>query len=157
TVSEIGLDALVGGTFGFVNVTRRFLLDDYALLVPSERIALEVLESVEASDELLRKLAELSSRGYVIVLDDFVYTEARRRLLQVAHLVKLDVLVRTREQLAGEVARLAPYRVKLLAEKVEDYETFEFCRELGFDFFQGYFFCRPRTVAGKGIPAGQLA
>src|SRR5262245_46088527 len=47
TVSEIGLDALVGGTFGFVNVTRRFLLDDYALLVPSERIALEVLESVE--------------------------------------------------------------------------------------------------------------
>src|SRR5262249_30780409 len=96
-------------------------------------------------------------RGYVIVLDDFVYTEARRRLLQVAHLVKLDVLVRTREQLAGEVARLAPYRVKLLAEKVEDYETFEFCRELGFDFFQGYFFCRPRTVAGKGIPAGQLA
>lgn len=157
TLSELDLDLLVGGSLGFINVTERFVLGDYALLVPSERIALEVLETVDASTELVAKLAELARSGYMIVLDDFVYSDARRPLLELAHLVKLDVLAHTREQLSAEAGRLAGYRAKLLAKKVEDYETFEFCRELGFDLFQGYFFCRPKTTSAEGVQVSKLA
>ena len=78
-------------------------------------------------------------------------------LLEVAHYVKLDVQAFTRDQLAEQVAELEPYNVKLIAARIEDHHTFEFCKEIGFDYFQGYFFCRPRTVAGHGIPANRLA
>ena len=78
-------------------------------------------------------------------------------LLEVARYVKLDVQAFTRDQLAERVAKLEPYNVKLIAAGVEDHHTFEFCREAGFDYFQGYFFCRPRKVAGHGIPANRLA
>ena len=52
---------------------------------------------------------------------------------------------------------LRGFDVRLLAEKVETHETMELCGDLGFELFQGFFFCRPRTVGGRGIPAGRLA
>jgi len=68
-LSEISLDRLVGGRLGLVNVTRRFLLEDYALLLPAGRVGLEVLEDVEASPELVAKLRELAARGYLVALE----------------------------------------------------------------------------------------
>ncbi|HIK91758.1 MAG TPA: HDOD domain-containing protein, partial [Planctomycetes bacterium] len=46
--------------------------------------------------------------------------------------------------------------VQLLAEKIETHEEFEFCRELGFDYFQGYFLSKPRMVSGKSIPTNTI-
>src|SRR4029079_9776471 len=46
--------------------------------------------------------------------------------------------------------------VESLAPGICDHPTFELCKEVGFDYFQGDFFCRPRTVAGNGIPANRL-
>jgi EAL and modified HD-GYP domain-containing signal transduction protein len=44
----------------------------------------------------------------------------------------------------------------LLAEKVETQEEFKFCKELGFDYFQGYFFCKPEIIRGQRTPANRL-
>jgi c-di-GMP phosphodiesterase len=54
------------------------------------------------------------------------------------------------------VARLELCKVRLIASKIEDHHTFEFCKQVGFDYFQGYFFCQPKTVTGKGIPSNRL-
>ncbi len=45
----------------------------------------------------------------------------------------------------------------MLAEKVEDRETWQQCLELGFDYFQGYFFARPNVVQSRPMPSNQLA
>ena len=39
--------------------------------------------------------------------------------------------------------------LKFLAEKVETNAEYKACLAGGFDFFQGYFFCRPEVVKGK--------
>jgi EAL and modified HD-GYP domain-containing signal transduction protein len=44
----------------------------------------------------------------------------------------------------------------LLAEKVETHEDYAFARDLGFSYFQGYFFCRPRIISGQSLPPNQL-
>ena len=46
--------------------------------------------------------------------------------------------------------------VRLLAEKVETQEEYEICKELGFDYFQGYFFCKPKIVTGQRAPANRI-
>ncbi len=46
---------------------------------------------------------------------------------------------------------------KLLAEKVETLEQFHVCMELGFEYFQGYYFARPVILTGKTIAPSQLA
>ena len=52
---------------------------------------------------------------------------------------------------------LRQYSVTLLAEKVEDHETFERCKALGFEWYQGYFFARPKLVEGTVVGANKSA
>ena len=157
TLVEVGLDALVGDRAGYVNATGRFILDGYAQLAPPARVGFEVLETVEVTDELIEALHQLRGLSYPILLDDFVFSEERRPLLEACDIVKIDVLALSRDQVREQISLVKPFRSVLLAEKVEDYETYEFCRDAGFELFQGYFFCKPRTMSVQEIPVFRLS
>jgi c-di-GMP phosphodiesterase len=118
---------------------------------------LEVLEDIAVDADLLAALRRLSARGYCIALDDFLYQPHLRPLVELADIIKLDILAVDRSTLAEHVALLRQYDVKLLAEKVETYEEFMCCKALGFEYFQGYFFCRPNVVKGQRSPTNRLA
>src|SRR5690606_6227860 len=55
------------------------------------------------------------------------------------------------------MAKLKAYNVKLIAEKVETEDEFEFFHQLGFDLFQGYFFTRPQVIKNKSLPSSKLS
>jgi len=44
-----------------------------------------------------------------------------------------------------------------VAEKVETQQDFDFCLDLGFDYFQGYFFAQPKVIRGRRIPNNRIA
>jgi EAL and modified HD-GYP domain-containing signal transduction protein len=154
---EIGLETLVGEALALINVSDRFVLAGHAELVPRERVALELLEDATPTSELASRVRELRARGYTIALDDFVYDPAWHPLLEAAHIVKLEVNDVPVAELRKRITALAPFGVDLLAEKIEDHETFERCKALGFRYFQGYFLCRPRTMSADAVPSSQLS
>lgn len=154
---ELGLDAIVGRKRAFINLTRAFILNDFAAAFPAERVVLEVLEGLPIDGSFLDALRGLAGRGYTIALDDFEYRDDTAPLLDVADIVKLDVLALGHPGLLDTVERLRRHDLKLLAEKIETHEDFALCRELGFDFYQGYFFCQPDVVRGQRSPANRLA
>ncbi len=154
---EIGLESLVGTKRAFINLTRDFILQDYTAVFPTDRVVLEVLEGIVVDAELIEAVRALSHQGYTIALDDFVYHDHLRPLVVVADIIKVDVLGLDRLTLQQEVARLSHYDIKLLAEKVETRDDLAYCRELGFDYFQGYFLCEPDIVTGQRSPANRLA
>ena len=154
---EIGLKKLVGTCRAFINCTRDFLTQGHALALPAERLVLEVLEDIEPDAEILATLRSLKDAGYTIALDDFVLRESRNPLLELADLIKVELPALTRDEIAQHVDALRPRGVTLLAEKVETQEEFEFCSELGFDLFQGYFLSRPNIVQERRAPASRLA
>ncbi len=102
-------------------------------------------------------MKRVAAAGYHVALDDFTFSEKYDALIRTARTVKLDVRLLSRDQLREHVAILRARGVpQLLAEKVETREDFEFCKELGFDLFQGYFLSRPRIVTGKAVPSNRL-
>ena len=139
-----------------INVSRRFLLAAELPPLPSDRVVLEVPGAIEADELTLAAMSNLRARGYRIALDNFVYDRSRHRVVESADIVKLDVVGRDQRVIAQQVAALAPYTAQPLAAKVENYELFEACRSLGFDLYQGYFFCTPKLVTTKGIPSSHL-
>lgn len=44
----------------------------------------------------------------------------------------------------------------MVAEKVETHEEFEWARNAGYDYFQGYFFARPAVLRAHQIPASKM-
>jgi EAL and modified HD-GYP domain-containing signal transduction protein len=153
---EFGIDKLAGPLPILVNVNRSFLLSGHALLLPRDRVILELLEDIEPDDEVVAAALELKQRGYRLALDDFVYEPGRQPLVELADLVKIEVPGRSSDELAREIGSLAPYAPRLVAEKVETHEEHEQARELGFDLFQGYFFCRPDLVRRRDLPLADV-
>ncbi len=157
TFTEFGLERVVGTHLAFVNLTRGFIVGEYPLPVPRNQVVLEVLEEVEPDEEVIKGLQELRRRGFKIALDDFLYRPELEPMVELANIIKLDVLDLSNEEIQRRFEVLSPYKCKLLAEKIETREQFEFCRQLGFDFFQGYFLAKPNVVSGSSVPTNGLS
>jgi c-di-GMP phosphodiesterase len=155
--TEIGLERVVGQQPAFVNFGRNFIMGGYCEAIPQSRTVIEVLENVEPVPELLEKLERLRLKGYRIALDDFTYAEPFCPLLDLADFVKLDVLATPWPEVERSVPVLKTRSVQLIAEKVETPEQFDACKRIGFDYFQGYFFCRPQVLSSRRMPVNRLA
>ncbi len=154
--AEIGLERVVGKLPAFINVSEEFILKGYCQALPQDKVVIEVLEDVRPTPEVLAALAELKKVGYKLALDDFVYSSELMPLVKLVNIVKVDLPQLADCELAEHVNLLRRYDVKLLAEKVETVDDFEACKSLGFDFYQGYFFCRPTVVKGRRVPSNRL-
>jgi c-di-GMP phosphodiesterase len=156
-LTEFDLDQLVGPHRAYINFTGDLLQDDTALLLPKDRIVIEILEDVIVNDELIEAAKGLTRQGYQLALDDFVYDPQWDPLLDLASIVKIDDLALDAACIAEQVERLRRYKVKLVAEKVETAQEHTTLLELGFDLCQGYYYAKPNIVARDKIPENHVA
>lgn len=152
---NIGIERLVGSSLAFINVPEQLVLNDALLPMFHEQTVLEVLEDIPSTPEVVAGLRRLKSRGFKIALDDFVYQPAYRPFLELADFVKIDIEGMRPDAIAELLAQFRSYPVKLVAEKVETEDMYVLCRAQGFHYFQGYFFCRPRTLTERTLPPNE--
>jgi EAL and modified HD-GYP domain-containing signal transduction protein len=149
-LTEIGVEQTCGVKPLFLNCTRYFL--DHEPILPPRRCVLEILENLRVDQGLVDAVALQRRRGYKIALDDFVYSEEWKPLLRMADYVKIDVRQHSSAELKRAVKHLPGFSGILLAEKIESQQELNFCRELGFTLFQGYYLRKPETLVGHGAP-----
>jgi EAL and modified HD-GYP domain-containing signal transduction protein len=157
-VSELGMENVVGTSLGYLNVDAVVLMSDFISFLPPDKVVLEILETVEVTPAILARVGELVKAGYTFALDDVVGdSESLRQLLPLAKIVKIDIMQTPPAGLAELSRDLRDGGKMLLAEKVETIEEFKACLDLGFDFFQGYYFAKPVILSGKKLSPSQLA
>ena len=146
-----GLPTLIGKKKAFANFTRDLLVSGQGLSLPAESTVIELLETIDGDPEVLAACRNLKEQGYTLALDDFIYRSALDPLIALADIIKIDFRDSDPAEQAELVRRTAPHGPKLLAEKVETHEEYGLAKTLGFDYFQGYFFCKPETVQGRAL------
>jgi EAL and modified HD-GYP domain-containing signal transduction protein len=156
-LSEFGLEEVLGGKLGFVNVNLDVLFSEGIELLPVEQTVIELLEIIELNEHVIERCRELKRLGFKIALDDHEYSEDNNELYGVVNIIKIDILQNDLGSLPGIVEKFRKTRVKMLAEKVETVEQFEACFKMGFDFFQGYFFERPMILNRNRIDISGMA
>ena len=156
-LTEIGLNNIIGDKLGFINLTRNFVTGSLPLPGAEDRLVLEVLEDIELDESVLNGIQRLKQQDYIIALDDFIFHPHLKPLVEIAHIIKIDIMVLDQQQLEEHVKALATYPVKLLAEKVETHEEYQRCLDYGFEYFQGYFFSKPNIIQGQRTPANRMA
>jgi EAL and modified HD-GYP domain-containing signal transduction protein len=156
--AQLGLARAIGDATCFLNVDAEVLASDIFAFLPRERTVLELVSSVEADDAVLARMRELSGHGFRFALDGVDGDSARlQRLLPLSRFVKLDLRVTPMAGLPALVGRLHAMDKIVVAEKVETREEYQACLDLGFDYFQGFYFARPAVLGGRKLSPSQAA
>ncbi|HEV7855714.1 MAG TPA: EAL domain-containing protein, partial [Herminiimonas sp.] len=156
--SELGISNVIGGALGFFNVDAAVLMCDFVNFLPCDKVVLEILETVQITPELVARVAELEKQGFTFALDDVIsHSEELQQLMPLVKIIKIDITGMSKTDLTQLANHFKAQKKLLLAEKVETIEQFQDCMEMGFHYFQGYYFARPVILSGKKLAPSQLA
>ena len=152
----IGNEHIFKGQRNFINFPHRCLINLMPLLLPKNKVVIEILETCIPDDELFLAIKHLHHKGYIIALDDFEYDVRWQRFFCYVHIIKLDLLMLGLDKACDFVRNNRHMKVKFLAEKVESYDDFQVALAAGFDLFQGYYFSHPELLKRRKVAASEL-
>ncbi|MFC1540865.1 EAL and HDOD domain-containing protein [Candidatus Latescibacterota bacterium] len=153
----IGMESLTRGRKAFINFTQNLLMDETATILPKDDIVIEILENIIPSQGIITACKKLRDLGYTLALDDFVFDPKFLPLIKLADIIKVDFTLSDEKERRNIVRKFAPTGIKFLAEKVESQEEYEKALEMGYSYFQGYFFSKPVIISSKDIPGSKIA
>jgi EAL and modified HD-GYP domain-containing signal transduction protein len=121
------------------------------------RVVIENVETFTISDQMVEACSSIKDQGYSLALDDHTFDPRWKAFMPHVDILKVDLHLCSFDTIEKHLPTLKDENIKLVAEKVESYEQFNRCKELGFDYFQGYFFARPEVIKTKNLPTSKLA
>ncbi|EPJ44532.1 MAG: hypothetical protein OFPII_34050 [Osedax symbiont Rs1] len=155
---DFSMSDFSGSKPAFINFTLETIEKGYPQLVPPAQLVIEILETVKPGKRLLAHCKTLKKLGYVIALDDYIHQPVWRHFYPLIDIIKIDFLDTSLETIKKIIAAIKNFpHIKLLAEKVETHEQFNTAMELGFDYYQGYFFSKPEMIKAKTLTPAQFS
>ena len=142
------ITSVLDGKKAFVNFTGNLIERGVPKMISSDILVVELLESVVASPEIIKRCLELKELGYILALDDYEYNDSTRALFELADIVKLDFRS-SREAIERTASKCIELNKTMLAEKVETQLEVEYAKRLGCSYMQGYFFAKPLLMTHK--------
>lgn len=134
----------------FINIDETVLTSGIIDILDKNIFVLEVLETTDLTEKVIKKIVQYHKAGFVIAIDDFDCSAEMIKkftpILKYISLVKIDVMSSNQENLKNLMPKFKQLGKKVLAEKVETEEEYESCIKMGFDLFQGYYFSKPEVI-----------
>lgn len=152
----LGIEEISDAKPAFINFHEHTLLRQFPTFLDPQHVVIEIINSVPVTDRLVRACQEINDLGYKLAIDDYDFTDKWEALLPIVRVVKVDISKWSAAKVEGEIARFKGEGITLIAEHIETQEQFAQFADMGFDYFQGYFFARPELLRKKSIPATKL-
>jgi len=154
---DAGLSTFVDGLTAFIPVSRSYVRAGLPVIEHTENLVFEIPEGLLEESEKRRFFSSVK-RGDI----HFAWVHPKPgsldgELLDRVEYVKLDVTSNSQAQLNSLIKFYKSHGIKLIADQVSTPIMFEQCKSMGFDYFMGYFFCMPRVIESKQIPASKIS
>ena len=153
----VGKDKLVANHCAFINLSDTTLLQEIPRLITPDNLVLEIVERSQNIEELLEIVKSLRKQHYKFALDDYDKDPRWEPLLPYMSYVKLELeqpIIKT-TTLVKKLKRLYP-KLKIVVERIETYDEFEYLKGAGVDLFQGYFFAKPEMLTYGNVEPSKL-
>jgi len=156
SLMDMDIEKITDGNIAFFNAPASMLVEGIELPLGGSKIGLDILDPDAAPGDLAGALQQLKLDDVVLVLDDFQDDPKMLELIDFVDIVKIDIASMSKVQLASILEKLSGREVLVAAKKVETTEQFSYCRELGFDLFQGFFLSKPTLVKSARLPDSKV-
>jgi c-di-GMP phosphodiesterase len=152
---DIGLERLAGRHPAWVSIARNFLVEIGPPPVRPDRAVLQI-DAYPAQDDLLALLQQLSRSGYTLALGNYEGRTDIEELMSLCSIVKVSVAGLEDEELDRVLDAPRTQGALLVATDVEDHGAFLRVQGLGFTYFEGEYFAKPRLFRHRGVATAGL-
>jgi len=154
---EIGIDRLVNNHIAFVKLAERFLNSEEELPLPHDKVILKVPSYIQVNEQVIEGAKHLTAMGFRLALDNYLVHSQLQPLANMATMIDINIESLDRSELPAYIRMLKKLHPVLLADHVKTHDEYELCRDLGIDYFQGYFLSRPRIISGESLSANRMS
>lgn len=153
---NMGIDTIARNKKAFINFSKPLIDQGAALLMPGSRLVVEITGEVEPDESTIAACTALKEQGYLLALDDFSLKSKSLDLLELTDILKVDYHKTSQEEQKLIIDLSKNKHKKIIAKKIENREKYQEAFDLGYDYFQGFYFCEPEILNGKDIPTFRL-
>ncbi len=139
------------GKLAFINFTEKCLINKYPLMFDKSSIVIELVGHQSATERLLKIVKYYHEKGYQVALTEYDLDKKWDVLFPYISMIKVDIEVTNAKRLRPVIERLKPFDIKLIAEKVETNFQLQSLAEVGFNYYQGYFYHEPEIIEGQTL------
>lgn len=152
-LNQLGSTSAFGDLIAFINTDGPLLLTDILRTLPKEKFIFELSETMKVNTRIYESIRYFHAQGYRFALDNASfhpdYLEHFGILFPYIEYAKFDVTQTDIEQFN---LYPNPYgQMKLIAQKIEFHEMAEAYEEIGFEFFQGFYFAKAHLITQRRI------
>lgn len=145
------IKAISLGKLAFINFTEKCLINKYPLMFDRKSIVIELVGHSSPTERLLKIVKYYCEKGYRIALTEYDLDDKWDVLFPYLSIIKVDIEENNPKRLQPIIKRIKPFNIKLAAEKVETRFQLQSLAEVGFNFYQGYFYHEPEIVEGQTL------
>lgn len=139
------------GKLAFINFTEKCLINKYPLMFDKANIVIELVGHKSPTNRLLKIVKYYHEKGYKVALTEYDLDEKWDVLFPYIAMIKIDMEVTNSKRIRPVLERLKAYDIKLIAEKVETNHQLQSLAEVGFNYYQGFFYHEPEIVEGQTL------
>jgi EAL and modified HD-GYP domain-containing signal transduction protein len=145
------IQTLSMGKLAFINFTESNLIHKFPLMFDKELIVIELVGHTRPTNNLIKIVRYYHQRGYKIALTEYDLAEHWDVLFPYIAIVKVNIEKINTKRLKPVVERMKDYAISITAERVETKNQQQTLAEIGFNFFQGYFYHQTEMIEGQAL------
>ncbi|WJG09133.1 HDOD domain-containing protein [Aliiglaciecola sp. LCG003] len=153
---KLALDDISCQKTSFINFTNETLYKGLPKSLDPKTVVVEVSDGDVGDMNLVKACENIREMGFQIALAEPKLTTSSD-LLNLVNIVKIDTLRHAIPSIAKQVPRFNNANVKMVADNVNTQQSFQQFSEMGFDYFQGYFFSKPESFTQSPLPVNKLS
>ena len=153
---ELGFLGAIGDALCFVNVDDELLHEDILLALEPSKIVLELSAETPPSPRLIERCKTLKDAGYRFLIENYRPGADIDQWVAIADFIKFD-LREGFKLAAADTLRKPANALKLIGGRLETEAAYETAKQLGCDYFQGFYIAHPTINRGQKIPSQKIA
>ncbi|NQY88680.1 MAG: HDOD domain-containing protein [Colwellia sp.] len=139
------------GKLAFINFTENCLIHKFPLMFDKDTIVIELVGQEKPTKKLLKIIKFYYDKGYKVALTEYDLAPHWDLLFPYIDIVKIDIEKINTKRIPPAVARMRRFNIAIAAEKVETKNQKQTLAEVGFNYFQGYFYHQPEIIKGQAL------
>lgn len=153
---DVGMDSLLGGHIAFIPFDRDLVLRESPLLLNKSTTVIQINSNIIPDDTFISKIQSLKSEGYLIALSGFTMAYQHDLMVNLCDIIQVDLRHNNVSDLKKIIKRFELTTQILQARNIETHETYDTIKQMGFELFEGYYFCKPTFTKGRILNQSNL-